>query len=97
MSESPSTPQPQERPTLIEFPSDFLIKVAGANSPDLVQGVHHIALELDPTFDPGRTTQRVSAQGTYLALSIHVTATSQAQLDEIYRTLSTHPLVRWAM
>jgi uncharacterized protein len=95
MSEIPQTPI--NRTALIEFPSDFPIKVAGTNSPELMQAVHHIAARLDPAFDASRTTQRASAQGNYLALTIYVTATSQAQLDELYRTLSTHPLVRWAM
>jgi uncharacterized protein len=96
-----STAQPTQpaQPTkpLIEFPSEFPIKVAGSNVPELMPAVHHIAAQLDPTFDPSRTTTRASGQGNYLALTVTVTATSQAQLDELYRTLSTHPLVRWVL
>jgi putative lipoic acid-binding regulatory protein len=32
--------------------------------------------------------------GKYLGLTLTVTATSREQLDELYRTLSTHPMVK---
>jgi hypothetical protein len=38
--------------------------------------------------------QRPSRVGNYLGLTITVTATSREQLDELYRTLSTHPMVK---
>jgi putative lipoic acid-binding regulatory protein len=38
--------------------------------------------------------RRPSRAGNYLGLTITVTATSREQLDELYRTLSTHPLVK---
>ena len=37
---------------------------------------------------------RPSKGSTYLGLTITVTATSREQLDELYRTLSTHPMVK---
>ena len=36
----------------------------------------------------------VMCANNYLGLTVTIQATSRAQLDEIYRTLSTHPLVR---
>ena len=38
--------------------------------------------------------QRPSKGGNYLGLTITITATSREQLDEIYRTLTTHPMVK---
>jgi hypothetical protein len=38
--------------------------------------------------------RRPSKAGNYLGLTITVTATSREELDELYRTLSTHPMVR---
>jgi uncharacterized protein len=35
-----------------------------------------------------------SKAGNYLGVTITVTATSREQLDELYRTLSTHPMVK---
>jgi putative lipoic acid-binding regulatory protein len=38
--------------------------------------------------------RRPSKGGNYLGLTLTVTATSREQLDELYRTLSTHPMVK---
>ena len=57
----------------------------------------HIAARFDPTFDVSTVTLRESSKGTYLAATLNITATSKDQLDELYRTLSTHPLVKWAL
>jgi uncharacterized protein len=86
-----------ERSSLIDYPCDFPIKVAGANTPELLPAVNHIAAALDPSFDPTTTTTRLSAKGNYLAVTLTVRATSKEQLDELYRSLSTHPLVKWAL
>ena len=37
---------------------------------------------------------RPSKAGNYLGVTVTITATSREQLDELYRTLSSHPLVK---
>ena len=37
---------------------------------------------------------RPSTKGTYLALTVTVRATSREQLDNLYRALSSHPMVK---
>jgi putative lipoic acid-binding regulatory protein len=37
---------------------------------------------------------RESKGGKYLGVTVTITATSREQLDELYRTLSTHPMVK---
>ena len=37
---------------------------------------------------------RPSKGGNYLGITITVTATSRPQLDELYRTLTAHPMVK---
>jgi len=37
---------------------------------------------------------RNSAQGNYLGITITVTATSRQQLDDLYRALTSHPMVK---
>ena len=44
-------------------------------------------------FDEKKLVQRPSKDGNYLGITLPITATSREQLDELYRTLSTHPLV----
>jgi hypothetical protein len=53
-----------------------------------------VARHFDPTFDASRVERRPSKAGNYLGLTITVTATSREQLDELYRTLSSHPMVK---
>jgi putative lipoic acid-binding regulatory protein len=37
---------------------------------------------------------RESKAGNYLGITLTINATSREQLDELYRTLSTHPMVK---
>jgi hypothetical protein len=80
--------------SLIEYPSRFPIKVMGLKVDGLVHAVTTIAHAFDPQFDARTVELRESKGGKYLGVTITVTATSREQLDEIYRTLSTHPMVK---
>ena len=88
MSTSPRTE------SLIEYPSAFPIKVMGENVEGFAEAVVAVALRFDDTYDPATLERRPSSGGKYLGLTVTVTATSREQLDELYRTLSTHPLVK---
>jgi uncharacterized protein len=83
-----------EQKSLIEYPSQFPIKVMGLKVDGFVHAVTQIARAFDPTFDAATVELRDSAAGKYLGITITVTATSREQLDELYRTLSTHPMVK---
>ncbi|MGM9485207.1 DUF493 family protein [Roseateles sp. NT4] len=80
--------------SLIEYPSQFPIKVMGAHVEGFVDAIAHVARQFDPAFDASTIEQRPSKGGNYLGLTITVTATSREQLDELYRTLTTHPMVK---
>ena len=80
--------------SLIEYPSQFPIKVMGAHVDGFVEAIVHVARQFDPAFDASTIEQRPSKGGNYLGLTITVTATSREQLDELYRTLTTHPMVK---
>ena len=92
-----NTPTPPEVPrqeSLIEYPSQFPIKVMGQKADGLVHAISLIAQQFDPAFDASTIELRESKGGKYLGITITVTATSREQLDELYRTLSTHPMVK---
>ena len=90
-----STPTPSsEQPSLIVYPSQFPIKVMGEREDEFVQAVTKIAHLFDLEFDATSIELRESKGGKYLGVTITVTATSREQLDELYRTLSTHPMVK---
>ena len=80
--------------SLIEYPSAFPIKVMGAHVEGFVEAVTAVVLQFDPGFDPASVELRPSRGGNYLGVTVTVTATSREQLDELYRTLSTHPMVK---
>lgn len=97
MSQLPETPEMPEIPpeqSLIEYPSRFPIKVMGAHVEGFAEAVAAVARQFDPGFDAATIEQRPSKGGNYLGLTITVTATSREQLDELYRTLTTHPMVK---
>ncbi len=85
---------PPDQTSLIDYPSAFPIKVMGAQADGFEAAVVAVALQFDPGFDASTIERRPSKGGKYLGLTLTVTATSREQLDELYRTLSTHPMVR---
>jgi putative lipoic acid-binding regulatory protein len=88
------TPADPRKDSLIEYPSRFPIKVMGVKADGFVHAVSAIAKQFDPAFDASTIELRDSKAGNYLGITITVTATSRDQLDELYRTLSTHPMVK---
>ena len=80
--------------SLIEYPSAFPIKVMGAKVDGFVDAIIDVACRFDPAFDARTVERRESSGGKYLGVTITVTAHSREQLDELYRTLSTHPMVK---
>ena len=96
---APDTPleagsEDTRKDSLIEYPSQFPIKVMGTKAEGFVGAITMIARQFDPTFDASTIELRESKGGKYLGVTITVLATSREQLDELYRTLSTHPMVK---
>ena len=89
--------QDPSKESLIEYPSRFPIKVMGAKADGFVHAITSIAVQFDPEFDAASVELRDSSAGNYLGITITVTVTSREQLDELYRTLSTHPMVKMVL
>jgi putative lipoic acid-binding regulatory protein len=88
---------PREIPpeqSLIEYPCRFPIKVMGANVEGFVEAMVHVACCFESGFDASTVERRPSKAGNYLGLTLSVHVTSRDQLDELYRTLTTHPMVK---
>ena len=73
--------------SLIEYPSDFPIKVMGKAEPGFAQVLTDVVLQFDPTFDPATVEMRPSKSGKYLGLTVTVRATSRQPLADLYRAL----------
>jgi putative lipoic acid-binding regulatory protein len=82
-----------ENASLIEYPTDFPIKVMGRREPRLVQTIVGIVRRHAPDFDPATVEMRVSKKNSYLSVTCTVRATSREQLDALYQELCDHPSV----
>jgi putative lipoic acid-binding regulatory protein len=80
--------------SLIEYPSQFPIKVMGARAEGFVEAIVAVARRHDPAFEESNVELRPSRAGNYLGITITVTAISRDQLDALYAELSSHPLVK---
>ena len=87
-------PTDPRKDSLIEYPCLFPIKVMGASVEGFVQAITELAQRFDPAFDATTIELRPSSGGKYLGVTIHITATSREQLDDLYRALSGHPMVK---
>ena len=90
----PVNPIIRPEDSLIEYPCAFPIKVMGVHVETFVETVVAIVVEHDPAFDPSTLEHRPSSSGKYLGLTLTITATSREQLDDLYRTLTSHPMVK---
>lgn len=85
---------PQPTDSLIDYPSDFPIKIMGAMQDNFAQTMVDVVVLHDPTFHAGKMEMRPSSKGNYLSITVTVRATSREQLDNLYRALSSHPMVK---
>lgn len=80
--------------TLIEFPCDFPIKVMGETHADFTAEIVKTIQQLSANFNTANIEIRGSSGGKYISLTCTVHVTSKPQLDEIYRALTSHPMVK---
>jgi putative lipoic acid-binding regulatory protein len=83
--------------SLIEYPSDFPIKVFGQSQQGFAQAVMEVILRHDPAFQASSIETRSSKTARYVSLTCTVHATSRGQLDAIYQELCDHPMVVMAL
>lgn len=89
--------EPHTAPPLIEFPCTFPIKVMGEAHDNFVTTIVQAMQNFAPEFTAANVDMRASSGGKYISLTCSVYVTSQDQLDDIYRLLSAHPLVKFAL
>ena len=80
--------------SLFEFPCDFPIKVMGKSHPEFAETIVTVVRQFDEAVDASRVETRPSSGGNYTGLTVTVRATSRAHLDDIYRALTGHPMVK---
>lgn len=91
MNSLPPIPHDQ---SLIEYPSDFPIKIMGANVDGFANAIAEVVLQHAPDFDPAQMELRPSSGRNYLSCTCTIRATSRAQIDALYLALTAHPMVK---
>ena len=89
MSDQNTSPE-----TLIEFPCHFPIKVMGEVHDEFTSTVIKIIKQKNGKFDPSTIEMKGSSEGRYISLTCYVYVTSKPELDDIYRSLSSHPMIK---
>jgi len=75
--------------TLFEFPCDFPLKVMGRPTDEFRSLVLGIITRHAGEIDASKIEERPSRDGNYLGLTYTLRATSKAQLDGLYRELTS--------
>ncbi|MGF6570345.1 hypothetical protein SAMN05443245_0560 [Paraburkholderia fungorum] len=83
--------------SLFDFPCDFPIKIMGKSHPEFAETIVTVVRQFDNEVDASRVETRPSSGGNYTGLTVTVRATSRAHLDDIYRALTGHPMVKVVM
>jgi putative lipoic acid-binding regulatory protein len=87
----------EERESALTFPCVFPIKVMGRTQDGFAQAVSEVVRKHAPDFDPAALEMRASKEGNWLSVTATVNATSREQLDDLYRELVAHPMVKMVL
>lgn len=90
-------PMPEQEETLLEFPCTFPIKVMGKAGNGFEQLVLDIVRRHSPDLDEASVKVRESRGGKWISVTVTIEAEGKDQLDAIYRDLSSHERVVWAL
>jgi uncharacterized protein len=83
--------------SLLEFPCDFPIKMMGRDQPEFRAAAFEvIERHAGPVADDA-VRESSSREGRFLSITVTIRATSQQQLDDIYRELSSHEQILVAL
>lgn len=81
----------------MQFPMEFPVKIMGLAVDGFADEIVAVVLTHAPDYDPATIEMRPSKTGKYLSLTTTIRATSRAQLDDLYRALTSHPMVKIAL
>jgi putative lipoic acid-binding regulatory protein len=79
------------------FPCSFPIKAMGRAEEGFDLMIFEIVRRHSPGLGEAAVRSRLSTGGRYMAVTVTIEAMSQAQLDAIYRELSSHERVMMAL
>jgi hypothetical protein len=83
--------------SLLEFPCEFPIKIMGRDKPEFREAAVVVVERHVGKLDDDAIRTSTSTRGNFVSLTVTITATSQQQLDDIYRDLTAHDQVLVAL
>ena len=83
-----------EQKPLIAFPTHFDLKIMGAAHPDFASEILKTIQQHAPNTTEQHVKIRPSSKGNYLGATVTVYAENQEHLDNIYRAVTSHPMVK---
>jgi len=83
--------------TVLEFPCEFPIKMMGHNTPEFRATARALVEIHTGPLEDVRVNHALSRNERFVSVTVTINATSQRQLDDIYRDLSAHEAVLLAL
>ena len=74
---------------VLQFPTDYPIKIVGRPSDEFRARVHGVMVHHVPTLDPDQVTERPSENGKYLSISYVILAESREQIIALITELKS--------
>ncbi len=81
----------------LQFPCEFPIKMMGRDTPEFRATARSLVEKHVGEVDDERVQATLSRNGRFVSVTVTVTATSQEQLDDIYREVTAHDDVLMAL
>lgn len=83
--------------SLLAFPCEFPIKMMGRDTREFRSTARALVENHVGKVDDQRVQANTSRNGRFVSVTVTITATSQQQLDDIYRDVSAHADVLMAL
>ena len=74
---------------LLNFPTDYPIKVIGRPTPEFRAHIHAIVLRHVPALEASHVTEHLSKNGNYLSISYAIRADSREQMTALAADLTS--------
>ena len=87
----------EENTEIMEFPCEFQIKIMGEDTEEFHLTIREIVVRHVPEATDESFASRQSSKGRYVSITATVNAQSREHLDNLYREITSCPLVKWAI
>jgi hypothetical protein len=87
----------EQDPPKIEFPCDYPVKVLGRHVPEFETVIVDVIERHSPGLARESISLRASREGTFVSLTVEITATGKAQLEELHQDLLATGLVQMVL